>query len=505
MTETKPSSFRFTRSLRAKVTLGVVLPLVVILGIFTVIEYYRHRQAVLGNLSILSSQSGQIVENNLRHAMLKSDFSEVQSLLDTIGESEEFRVVYLMDTSGKVIFSPKNQGAGVQLYNSAPDCQPCHTLDPAERPSSIIVTAEDGQRVFRSMYPIENSTECAVCHGTEQRLIGLLLTDIPVAPMEAAMASDFRSVLVWWIVTIIITVIVVNLAMNRIVISRLVEMAQAMRSFGRERLNFRLASRDEDEIGQLAQAFNNMGHRIEQEAAENRQLSEDLRRQSQQRGELLKGLITAQEDERKRVARELHDDLGQALTALGLQIEVVEHLIQQDADKAIEQLNQTKDLIQETTDHMYELILALRPSALDDLGLVPAMRMHAERFLHGSGIEYQLETDGLAEQRLPADIETALYRIFQEALNNVRKHSQAHNVHISLALEEGVFIGRIQDDGAGFDPLEIEDDGADGHGMGLMSMQERVTQCGGTVEIRSQEGRGTLILVRFPLSEAGCG
>jgi signal transduction histidine kinase len=505
MSKPPPFNWMVSKSLRTRVTLGVVIPLVVILGIFTAIEYFRHRQVVLTNLSSLSSHSGRVVESNLRYAMLKSDFSSVQSILDTIGESQEFRVVYLLDTKGQVIFAPHNQGVGLQLNNQTPDCQPCHRLDPAQRPSSVIVKAEDGQRVFRSMYPIENSPECSVCHGTENRLIGLLLTDIPVAPMEATMASDFRGVLVWWLVTIVVCVIVVNLAMSRIVINRLGELAHAMQNFGREHPNLRLASRDRDEIGMLAQAFQDMGERIEAETAENRSLSEDILRQSQQRGELLRGLITAQEDERRRVARELHDDLGQALTALSLQVEVAKRLIEQDADKAIEQLDQTRSLIHETTEHMYDLILALRPSALDELGLAAALRTHAERFLKGSGISYQISTDGIAGSRLPPDIETATYRIFQEALNNVRKHAMAQHVRISLAIKDNVFTGEIQDDGRGFNPGAAEPKNTDTQGLGLMSIQERVTQCGGKVEIDSHPGQGTLIRVRFPLMETNCG
>jgi signal transduction histidine kinase len=505
MLKFQPFNRMIGNSLRMKVTLGVVLPLVVILGIFTLLEYFRHRQVVLTNLSLLSAQSGRVVENNLRHAMLKSDFSEVQSLLDTIGESEEFRVVYLLDTSGKVIFAPKDRGVGMQFDNRAPDCLPCHKLDPAQRPGSVIVTADDGQRVFRSMVPIENSPECSVCHGNQNRLIGLLLTDIPVAPMEAAMASDLRAVLVWWLVTIVITVIVVNLAMSRIVINRLGELAHAMRNFGHVQLNLDIIPHEQDEVGQLAQAFKDMGQRIELESAENRILSEDLLRQSQQRGELLKGLITAQEDERKRLARELHDDLGQALTALSLQVEVVEKLIDHDPAGAIDQLDQTRDLIHETTEHMYELILALRPSALDELGLAAALRAHAERFLNGSGIACRIEADGISQHRLPADIETALYRIFQEALNNVRKHAQARNVRISLAVEDSHFTGEIQDDGRGFTLDADLTDPDDIRGLGLMSIQERVHQCGGKLEIQSQPGQGTLIRVRFPISETDFG
>ena len=492
-----------TRSLRAKVTLGIVLPLVIILGLFTAIEYMRHRAVVLDNLSLLAAQSGRVIENNLRHAMVESNFTDMQIMLDSIGEGEDFRLVYLLDTNGKVIFAPKGEGVGNQLDNSQPDCLPCHRLPPKERPGSIVVAAKDGQRVFRSMYPIKNAPECSACHDPNIPSLGLLLTDIPVSPMEAALAGDLRENLLWWVGTIFVTVITVSLVMNRVVIRRLEILAQGLSSFGKELLNLRLPVDDPDEIGQLAVAFNKMGQRIETDTAENQALSEHLRRQSVQRGELLKHLISAQEDERKRVARELHDDLGQALSALSLQAEVMERLVSSDTKAAIEQLEQIKDLITGTTERMYDLILALRPSALDDLGLVAAMRAHAEQFLAGSVITFELNTNGQFG-RLPSEIETALYRIFQEALSNTRRYSEATKVSITLALHDGVFESAIEDNGRGFDPNIINMNGDNPRGLGLLGIQERVTLCGGHVEITSQPGSGTRIFIRFSLEESNC-
>ncbi len=496
---------RFVRSsLRAKITLGVVLPLMLILGIFTTIEYRRRQEVILSNLSSLAWQSGRVIDSNLRHAMLDSDFPGVQTILDSIAVSEEFRVVYLLDTNGRVMFAPHGQGVGKQLKNSQPDCQPCHHLDPKERPSSVIVTAEDGQRVYRSMYPITNAPECSVCHSSKQRLIGLLLTDIPVAPMEAALTSGLRENLLWWVGAILVTVIIVNLAINRIVIQRLAGLVNALSNFGQERLDLRLPVGDLDEIGQLTKAYNTMGQRIESEVAANRSLSDRLHRQNILRGELLKHLITAQEEERKRVSREIHDDLGQALGALSLQAQLLERLIAANTDDALEQLSQTQNLINETTERMYDLILALRPSALDELGLVAALRTHAERYLNGSGIHFELNINGLSG-RLPPDIETTLYRIFQEALNNVRRHSDAKHVRITLAQHDSLFTGEIQDDGKGFDPQTVELNEDSPRGLGLLGIQERVAQCGGQLEIISKPGSGTLIRVRFPISEVGCG
>ena len=495
-----PSSI--DRSLRAKVTLGIIFPLVLMLCVFTFIEYNHHRNTQLNNLSVLASYNGQLIEETLRHAMLVSDFSEVQRTLDTAGKTEIFRVVYLLDTSGKVIFAPNGSGIDTQLDNLNPTCQPCHKLPPSKRPSGVVVSEDDGQRVFRSMQPIENSPACSECHDPGQRLLGLLLTDITVAPFEAAFVADLRENLVWGVSTILLAAVLANLVMDRLVIRRLERVANAMAGFGSGHRDLRLASTSLDEIGRLEVDFNEMGQRIQAEESENQALSEDLRRHTNQQQELLKRLITAQEDERKRVARELHDELGQSLSGLALHSEVIGQLIRSDPERAHEQLLLIRELIGKTTQQMYELILALRPSVLDDLGLTAALRSHAERVLHGSGISFQLDSSGLVK-RLPPEIEIALYRFFQEALSNALRHSGADQVQIRVTQRDGYFEGEFADNGHGFNPEIVDREANSPHGLGLMGMRERVAQCGGSMEIISRVGEGTRIQVSIPLARTG--
>ncbi len=493
------------RSLRAKVTLGVVLPLILILGAFTAIQYEHHQATVLANLSRLASLSGQVIESDLRHAMLNSDFTEVRALLHTIGESAEFKIIYVLDTSGEVIFAADKQSIGTQLDNRAANCQPCHGLPVGMRPSSVVVTGDTGQRVFRSMNPIRNEAACAECHSADKPLLGLLLTDIPVSPMEDALAADLRETMLWWVGAIAVTVFVVNLVLSRFVLRRLEGLAGAIKGLGQGRLPLLLPETEPDEIGQVAAAFNTMAHQVEDRDAENQALSEDLRRQHAQRGELLKRLITVQENERRRVARELHDELGQALTGLALRAELMERLLDSNPGSALETLDQIRTLINETTERMYDLILDLRPSALDDLGLAVALRVYAERLLTGTGIAFELDVVGL-NNRLPPTIETALYRIFQETLTNVVRHAGARHVRIKLARHDGVFEGGIVDDGRGFDREAVHPNGNSPHGLGLLGIQERVTQCGGQLEIISEPGAGAGVHICIPLMEdESCG
>jgi signal transduction histidine kinase len=253
-----------------------------------------------------------------------------------------------------------------------------------------------------------------------------------------------------------------------------------------------------DEIGQLSKAFNTMAKNVISRNKENRTLSEHLRHQNAQRGLLLKRLITAQEDERKRVARELHDDLGQVFGGLALRLEALERLVSSNPDRALQQLRETKSLVADGTDRMYDLILALRPSALDDLGLVIAFRSLADRSLVETGIELTFDADGM-NGRLPPEIETNLYRILQEALSNVVRHSEATQLYVTLACNDNVFSAVILDNGRGFDLTTAQTNGSDSQGLGLLGMEERVSQCGGQMEITSKVSQGTKITVFIPL------
>ncbi len=492
------------RSLHAKITIGTALPLIIILGFFTSIEHSRHRTAVLSHLSALASYSGQVIESSLQHAMLKSDFGEVQGILDTIGQSGEFQVVYLLDPSGKVIFSPDSTGVGMVLDNSQADCQPCHHLSVRNRPESIVVQIEDGQSVFRSMQPIENAPECARCHDPNERLLGVLLTDIPMAPMELALTDDLRENLLWSAIALLVAIIVANVTISRFMLRRLSKMAAAMADLGHGQLPSQLAEGPPDEIGQLAHAFNRMAQQVQTRESENSKLSGDLRRQSGQQRELLKQLISAQEDERRRVARELHDQLGQFLAGLALQTGALERLISQEPSRALEQLSHIRSLTTETTERMYNLILDLRPSVLDDLGLVAAVRAYSERLLAGTGITMEMNVGELSE-RLPPEYETVLYRVYQEAFVNIVRHANATHIQITLACHTGEFRGQISDDGQGFDPEQVKPDGQSRHGLGLLGMQERLHQCQGRLEIVSRPGQGTQLSIVMPLAEGYCG
>ncbi len=235
-------------------------------------------------------------------------------------------------------------------------------------------------------------------------------------------------------------------------------------------------------------------------AIENARLYAELQRKERLRGELLRKVISAQEEERKRIARDLHDDTSQALTALLYAAD--EALDLSDPAEIRRTLAGMRTVAQRTLDGVHKLIFDLRPSILDHLGLAPALRWYAQSRLEAAGVRWEIE-DAAVPRRLPAEIETALFRVVQEAINNIARHALARNVRIIFAMQQGSLQLDIEDDGVGFDMVSITLSPDSGRGLGLLGMQERIDLLGGQFHVDSAPGFGTHIHITVPLKECG--
>jgi signal transduction histidine kinase len=209
------------------------------------------------------------------------------------------------------------------------------------------------------------------------------------------------------------------------------------------------------------------------------------------RTELLARLVFAQEDERRRIAREMHDQFGERLTALEHAIQGLMGLCRYwpIALQQVEALEQIAQTIDRDVEH---LVWELRPMALDDLGLRAALTNYVQDWSKRVGIPAELHASGLVDDRLPSETETTLYRIAQEALTNVAKHSRARHVEVILERRADHVLLVVEDDGVGFEPSGV----SERRGFGLLGIQERAALVGATVEIESSAGQGTTILLR---------
>ncbi|ARU60212.1 histidine kinase [Tumebacillus avium] len=208
-------------------------------------------------------------------------------------------------------------------------------------------------------------------------------------------------------------------------------------------------------------------------------------------------VIQAQEEERKRISRDLHDGIGQALYSIMVGLRVVNQLQLESQVKA--HLDEVQQLTSRTLEEVKNLSVELRPSALDDLGLVPAIRSYLKRFDETFGIQSELTVNG-KRRRYPSVVETALYRILQEAMTNAAKYADTDQLFITLTDADDNIELRIVDKGVGFDPEHLR---IKGTGLGLFGMRERASLLGGSVRIDSVEGVGTRIEVSIPLDEKG--
>ncbi len=237
-------------------------------------------------------------------------------------------------------------------------------------------------------------------------------------------------------------------------------------------------------------------------ALENAQLYSEVHEKEKLRGQLLERAVAAQEEERKRVARELHDETGQMLTALAAGLGGVEQTITQNLPLAQSQIGALKIMTMHAMDNLRQFVSDLRPSLLDDMGLVPAVRWLAKEYKERGRFEVELQVVG-NKRRLPPQIETVLFRIAQEALNNVNRHAQATRVCIVLNFVDGSAVLSVEDNGKGFVAEQVLGTRSERRAWGLLGMQERLALVGGKFNIESSPGRGTRLTVEIPLITEG--
>jgi signal transduction histidine kinase len=255
-------------------------------------------------------------------------------------------------------------------------------------------------------------------------------------------------------------------------------------------------SLDEQELTLLGTIGRQLGVAIE-----NARLWEELKQRDAVRSQLLEQAITAQEDERRRIARELHDQTGQALTSILLWLRALEAEANGAAGVVVSpaRLHELKAIVADTLDGVRELAVELRPSVLDDLGLVPALQRYVRTCRDRHELEIDFQTVGSDAVRLPPSVETALYRIVQEALTNVVQHACAGKVSLLLEARAGAVVAIVEDDGCGFEAGRLMHGEVDERWLGLSGMRERAELLGGRLSIESAPGAGTTVFVEVPL------
>ncbi len=283
-------------------------------------------------------------------------------------------------------------------------------------------------------------------------------------------------VVVGWLASVLINFVLLKITFHPL--TRLRVTMQRIQA-GNPELRAPLTGQDPD-VDQLAEAFNTM---LET-------LAEAARTRATQ-------ILTAQEQERKRIARELHDETSQVLTSLLISLKVLEESI--TSEEARQRVEETRSLVHQTLRAIRNLSIDLRPSALDDLGLLPALRWYIKEYQQKCKIEVEFSAANFKE-RLPSELETALYRIVQEALTNTAKYAKATKVRVSVSEDQNSVCATITDNGQGFDAQTVLKLPWQERGLGLAGMHERAALLDGSLIINTEPGKGTTIEARLPLS-----
>jgi two-component system sensor histidine kinase UhpB len=251
---------------------------------------------------------------------------------------------------------------------------------------------------------------------------------------------------------------------------------------------------------ELKKAYEYMEHRLKQRSDEMEVLYQQLRTQVRERRNLLGRIITAQEEERRRIARELHDEVSQTLTGLVMSLGSTEALAGLEP-AARQRLKSLRNLTSEAVEEVRRLIRDLRPSLLDDLGLVAAISWYVENYLATAGVKAELDTHGF-DRRLPPTVEITLFRVVQEAITNIVKHAEAKTARIYLKRAGSTIVGSIEDSGVGFDADALRREQSGGMAVGLLGMEERINLLEGKLKIESRPGGGTRVYFEIPWQES---
>ncbi len=453
-------------SVRTKI-LGIVLGLVLFLGIVTTFEVrVMSRQALINRLQETSISTARDVAARATDLILVNDLYALHQLLEeTRLNNADVRYAFVIDANGNVL--AHTFGAGF----------------PLELLAANGVTADEHHRIL----PLE--TDEGVVWDTAVTIYGGQAGTARVALSEASIQDTLETMTGQMLLTIVgVSAIGIAAAvfLTWIVTRPILELKKAVEAIGRGEFDQHIIPWADDEIGDLATAFNTMTVDLAQ-AEKERGEREQLRTQ------LLEKVITAQEDERRRISRELHDETGQALTSLMVRLQTLNQ--QCPVPELKPQMDGLRDGLAETLDNIHNLSRELRPSALDDLGLQAALQRYVQDYNQRHSVQVDFLVVGLDSERLPTAVETAVYRIVQESLTNITRHAQAHNASVLLEKRDSCIRAIIEDDGIGFDTQQAAQSGR----LGLYGMTERAELLNGKLTIEATPDQGTTIFVEVPL------
>lgn len=447
-------------TVRTKI-MGIVAASILLTVLILVMHSHRDGLIVLrSQLSQRGIDIGASLATQSRDPILTNDqFILYRLLKDTSDATRDVVYIFALDPAGNVLAHTFDGGFPTSLMGK-------NDVPPGK---------QYGLQVFETGPETIQDIAIPVMGGKA----GTIHVGMSEASINAAVDQHVRELLVLAALMLVLGLFVAY-GLSSILTRPVNQLAEAARAIGQGAFRWRAPLWARDEIGSLGAAFNDM--------------TEELRRKEELRQQLLAKVITAQEEERKRIARELHDETSQCLTSLAVGLRHVEDGC--NSQQISSRIAELRALAAQTLDDVHRLATELRPSLLDDLGLVAALQQYTRDYARKLGVEADFQAIGMEGKRLPPPVEIALYRIVQEALTNVVRHAEAKKVGVLLEARNSSIVAIVEDDGKGFAVREMSGRG-DGR-LGLYGMQERASLIGGALTIESTPGTGTTIFVEVP-------
>lgn len=400
--------------------------------------------------------------------ILVHNYYDLHELVKDIQRSnDDVRYIYVASNDGEILAHSFPQGFPGDLLDANP-------LPPAAKHRIAVLTTDEG---------VVTDIAAPIFEGR----LGVVHVGMGDAGLRSILGNTTRQLLLDTLAAVLIGVALTMFVTSRIT-KPIRELVRVTNAIAAGDFTQRASVQSKDELGRLAGAFNVMADYLHR-------LMTELRQKEEARTLLLQKVIVAQEDERKRIARELHDETGQTLTSLMMGLKSVAERCPTAAQEC--RLEEMRAVVKNTLGEIHRLAVELRPSILDDMGLVPALEKYVADYRERHGLDVDIHVGWICGSRVSREIEVTVYRIVQEALTNIVKYAAAENVSVIVTCDERGLEVIVDDDGVGFDAAEAWG-GAISNKLGLYGMRERVSLAGGTLTIESTPGHGTTIFIRIP-------
>jgi len=457
-------------SVRTKI-LGMILALVLLPGIIVTLQVRKGLNSAFTEQ--LREQSVSIARDVAARStdliLINDQYGVAKLLRETQENNPDVRYAFIVDAKGHVLVHTFGDGFPGELLAA-------NSVASSEHHHTVLLHTDEGP-MWDTAVPIFNGK------------VGIARIGLSESRMQASINTmTTRLLLTTGIVAIF--GIVAGFFLTWILTRPLLDLVHVTEAMRKGDFDQAVNPWADDEIGELAKAFNTMAVDLAHAEAERA-------KREKMRAYYLRRIILAQEEERKRIARELHDETGQSLASLMVGLRNVETAATRE--QMLARLADMRAVASKTLEAVHDLALELRPSVLDDLGLVAALERYVNAYQNRFKVNIDFQSVGLRDDRLPPLVEIAVYRIVQEALTNAAKYAQSDQISVLLEKHGGQLSVIVEDDGVGFNADATIHHALSNRKLGLYGMRERAEQLGGTLLIESEIDKGTTIYLRIPL------